>query len=218
MGRAIGNLAEVVAAHGLLLGAEAAVVGGGGMQVAGLQAAPQRFLVFDGRNGGPHHAGRGGPVRVAVDAVVEQQVPGQHLAVDRLALGAGIGDLVQRLAAEICTRYSGVPSVSAMRMARLAASPSTCGGRDSGCASGPVEALGRSFCCRWKTSSPFSACTVGTAPSSRQRSKLATRVSSAAMMAFLYHEVFEAVHPSCHQLAHFRATSSLHQVMATWKP
>jgi len=72
-----------------------------------------------------------------------------------------------------------------MAMARLAASPSTIGGRDSGWPSGPVmPILATSFCSR-KTSSPFSACTVGMAPNSRARLKLFTRVSSSHMMAFL---------------------------------
>ncbi|MNE83756.1 hypothetical protein D3C80_1805990 [compost metagenome] len=35
------------------------------------------------------------PVRIAVDAVVQQQVPGQYFAVDRLALAPGVGDFVQ---------------------------------------------------------------------------------------------------------------------------
>ncbi|MCY1358452.1 hypothetical protein D9M69_449880 [compost metagenome] len=99
-GRAIGNSAEVIAAHGLLLGAETAVVGGGGVQVARLQPPPQRLLVFARAEGRAHHVtGRGGPVRMAVDAVVDQQVPGQDFAIHRLALGAGVGDFVQRLAA-----------------------------------------------------------------------------------------------------------------------
>ena len=38
------------------------------------------------------------PVGVAVDAVVQQQMPGQHLTVDRLTLGPGIGDFVEGLA------------------------------------------------------------------------------------------------------------------------
>ena len=75
------------------------MVGGGGVQVARLQAMPQRLLVAARAEGRAHHVAGGGlPVRVAVHAVVQQQVPGQHLAVDRLALGPGIGDFVQGLA------------------------------------------------------------------------------------------------------------------------
>ncbi|MNP57704.1 hypothetical protein D3C76_1525550 [compost metagenome] len=76
------------------------MVGGGGVQVARLQAAPQGFLVFPWAEGRAHHvAGGGGPVRAAVDAVIEQQVAGQYFTVHRLAFGPGIGDLVQRFAA-----------------------------------------------------------------------------------------------------------------------
>ena len=42
-----------------------------------------------------HIAGGGLPIGVAVHAVVQQQMAGQHLAVHRLALGPGVGDLVQ---------------------------------------------------------------------------------------------------------------------------
>ena len=99
-GRAIGNAAEVVASHGLLLGAETAMVGGGGVQVARLQAAPQRLLVFTRSERRAHHIARcRGPVRVAVDAVVQQQVARQDLAVYRLPLAASVGNFVQRLAA-----------------------------------------------------------------------------------------------------------------------
>jgi hypothetical protein len=87
---AVGDLAEVVLAHGFLRGAEGAVVGGRGVQLAGLQAAPQRLLVALGAEGRAHHMGRGlGEIRVAVDAVVDHQVAGQHLAVHALAAGAG---------------------------------------------------------------------------------------------------------------------------------
>ncbi|MNH06205.1 hypothetical protein D3C79_655660 [compost metagenome] len=99
-GGAVGDAAEVVAAHGFLLGAEAAVVGGGGVQVARLQAAPQRLLVLAWAERRAHHiTGGGGPVRVTVDTVVQQQVAGQHLAIHRLALASGIGDFIQCLAA-----------------------------------------------------------------------------------------------------------------------
>ena len=46
--------------------------------------------------------GRGGiPVRMAVDRIVDQQVPGQDLAEDPLALVAGAGDGLQRLDAGV---------------------------------------------------------------------------------------------------------------------
>ena len=99
-GSAVGDTAEIVAPHGFLLGAEAAVVGGGGVQVARLQPAPQRLLVFTRTERGTHHvACGGGPVRVTVDAVIQQQMAGQDFAVDRLALASGIGDFIQRFAA-----------------------------------------------------------------------------------------------------------------------
>ena len=73
------------------------MVGGGGVQIAGLKTVPQRLLVALGTEGRAHHITCGGlPVGVLIHAVVEQQVPGQHFAVHRLALAAGIGDFVQR--------------------------------------------------------------------------------------------------------------------------
>ena len=102
----------------------------------------------------------------------------------------------------------GVLTMPAILMARLAASPSTSGGRESGWPSGPVMPILRSFCCRCQTSSPFSACTVGMAPSSRQREKLATSCSSLHHDgALVGHEVLEAVdalvaHEDAHLLVH----------------
>ena len=94
--RAIGDLAEVIAPCGFLLGAKAAVVGGGGVQVARLQATPQRLLMPTRAKRRAHYVAGGGlPVGVAIHAVVQQQMAGQHLAVHRLTLGAGIGDFVQ---------------------------------------------------------------------------------------------------------------------------
>ncbi|MNG30553.1 hypothetical protein D3C84_1161910 [compost metagenome] len=46
-----------------------------------------------------HVACGGGPVRVTVDAVIQQQMAGQDLSVHRLALAPGIGDFIQRFAA-----------------------------------------------------------------------------------------------------------------------
>ncbi len=76
------------------------MVGGGGVQVARLQPAPQCLLVFTWAEWWAHHiACGGGPVRVAVDAVIQQQMAGQDFTVHRLALAPGIGDFVQRFAA-----------------------------------------------------------------------------------------------------------------------
>ncbi|MNT25181.1 hypothetical protein D3C72_1606880 [compost metagenome] len=73
------------------------MVGGGGVQVARLQTMPKRFLMTARAERRAHHVTSSGlPVRVLVDAVVQQQMPGQHFAVDRLAFAAGIGDFVQR--------------------------------------------------------------------------------------------------------------------------
>ncbi len=86
--RAVRNLREIVAPHGLLGGAEGAVVGGRGVQLARLQAAPQRLLVAARAwpEGRAHHVGRGsGEVRIAIHAVVHQQVARQHFPEHALA-------------------------------------------------------------------------------------------------------------------------------------
>ena len=68
------------------------MVGGRGVQIAGLQATPQEFLVALGPEGRAHHmACSVGEVRVAVDRVVDDQVAGQNFAVHALAAGAGAG-------------------------------------------------------------------------------------------------------------------------------
>ena len=67
--------------------------------------------------------------------------------------------------------YTGMPIISAMRMARLVASPSTSGGRDAGCPSGPVMPLSKICCCRCEMISPFSAWMVAMQPSSAQLEK-----------------------------------------------
>lgn len=97
-GGTVGDAAEVVAPGGFLFGAEAAVVGGGGVQVARLQAVPQCFLMAvlaRAKRRAHDVAGSGLPVGVAVDAVVQQQVAGQYFAVDLQALVARVGDLIQ---------------------------------------------------------------------------------------------------------------------------
>lgn len=131
-----------------------------------------------------HVAGGGLPVGVLVDAVVQQQVASEDFAIHRLALAARIGDLIQR--------FFGRHVHQVQRRADSLGDADRAAGRFTfnlgwarqRCASGPVMPWAISLRCRWYTSSPFSACTVGTAPNSRQRSKLATRVSSAAMIAF----------------------------------
>src|SRR3546814_9256887 len=71
----------MVVAHALLRRAEAAVVGGGGLQHARLQAAPQLLLVLPGTERRAHHMGGSVvPVGMPVDLVVHQQMAGQHLA------------------------------------------------------------------------------------------------------------------------------------------
>ncbi len=78
------------------------MVGGRGVQRARLEAAPQRFLVLLGAEGRAHHVGGGRrPIGMAIDAVVDQQVTGEHFAEHALALAAGARDRLQRLAAGI---------------------------------------------------------------------------------------------------------------------
>ena len=97
-GGAVGNLREVVLAHLLLLGAEAAVIGGGGLQVSGLDAAPQCLTVLQRAERRAHHvAGREFPALVLIDLFIDQQMACQHLAVDRLTVLAGVADLLQRI-------------------------------------------------------------------------------------------------------------------------
>ena len=92
-----------------------------------------------------------------------------------------------------------------MRMARLAASPSTCGGRDSGCASGPVRPLGEEFLLQ--VEDQFAVLRVHR----RHRAQLQAALEAGHQGivggpdgVLVGHEVLEAVHPVlCHQLAHF---------------
>ena len=96
-GAAVRDLREVVGAHRLLLVAERAVVGRRGVQMARLQAGPQRVLVVLRAKRRAHHVGRGdAPVGVAVDRVVDRQVPGEHLAEHALPAGARAHDGLQR--------------------------------------------------------------------------------------------------------------------------
>ena len=93
-----GDLGEVVGAHRLLLVAERAVVGRRGVQVARLQAGPQRVLVVARAERRAHHMTGGiGEVRVAVDAVVDHQVLRQHLAEHALAFEARARDGFERI-------------------------------------------------------------------------------------------------------------------------
>ena len=72
------------------------MVGGGSVQVAGLQAVPQGFLMPARAEGRAHHiARRRLPVGVLVHAVIQQQMPGQYFAIYRLALTAGVGNFVE---------------------------------------------------------------------------------------------------------------------------
>jgi hypothetical protein len=91
-------------------------------------------------------------------------VLGEHLAEDALALEACARDRLER--------------VDARRVDEV--------DRESGWPSGPVMPRSKISFCRRKTSSPFSACTVQSAPSSRARMKDETRISSSAMIAPLY--------------------------------
>ena len=75
-----------------------------------------------------------------------------------------------------------------------------------------------SFCSR-NTSSPFSACTVGIAPSSLHRAKEFTSVSSSHMIAFLYAMkcLNEFTPCSLVSVPMSSDTLSSHHVTATWK-
>ncbi len=94
----LGIRREVVAAGRLLRRAEAAMVGGRGLQLARDQPRPQRLLMMLRAERRAHDiGGRRGPVLVAIDALVDQQMLRQHLAVDALTGGAGAGDGVRGL-------------------------------------------------------------------------------------------------------------------------
>src|SRR3546814_11575680 len=70
--------------------------------VAVLHRAPQRSLVLPGPERRAHNIGRRGrEIRVAIDAVVDQQMAGQRLAEDALALVAGTDDCFHRLDAGV---------------------------------------------------------------------------------------------------------------------
>ncbi|MDT4850133.1 hypothetical protein FQZ97_842740 [compost metagenome] len=76
------------------------MVGRRGVQVAALQAAPQHGLVLARAEGRAHHVGGGArKVGVAVGALVDHEVAGQHFAVHALAACAGAGDGVERFTA-----------------------------------------------------------------------------------------------------------------------
>jgi hypothetical protein len=79
--------------------------------------------------------------------------------------------------------------------------------------------LSKIACWSRYTSSPFSACTVHKAPSSRARVKLFTSTSSSHMIAFLYAmKCLKLFTPCSAQSVPMSAfTLSSHQVMATWK-
>src|SRR5688572_8722009 len=99
---AVRDLGEVVAASRLLIGAEAAVIGGGGLQIAGLQRAPQIFLVLLGPERRAHHVRRRiVPVGMAIDRVIDQQMAGEHLAIDALAFEPRADDRLDRLLAGV---------------------------------------------------------------------------------------------------------------------
>ena len=65
------------------------MIGRRGLQVARLQAAPERFLMVLGPERRAHHVGAGGHrVGVVIDALVDHQVLRQALAVDALPFEA----------------------------------------------------------------------------------------------------------------------------------
>src|SRR3546814_20524871 len=92
----------MVVAHALLRRAEAAVVGGGGLQHARLQAAPQLLLVLPGTERRAHPMGGSVvPLVMPVTLVVHQQLARQHLPVPALTLVARTGKRMQRFSTEV---------------------------------------------------------------------------------------------------------------------
>ncbi len=100
--RAVGDLREIAAAHRLLRRAEAAMIGRRGLQIARLQPAPEMLLVLLRPERRAHDIGRGGrPIGMAVDAVIDEEVPGEDLAIDALPLVARPCDRLERFPAAI---------------------------------------------------------------------------------------------------------------------
>ena len=95
---AVRNLGEVIGTHRLLRSTEGAVVGRRRVQLAGLQAAPQGFLMVLFAERRAHHVRGGGrEVGMTIDAIVDHQMPGEHFAIHALAARPGAGDGFGRL-------------------------------------------------------------------------------------------------------------------------
>ncbi len=78
------------------------MVGRRGLQIARLQAAPQRLLMLLGPERRAHHVRRREiPIGILIDRIIDQQMPGQHLAEHALALVARARDRLQRFLAGI---------------------------------------------------------------------------------------------------------------------
>ena len=128
--------------------------------------------------------GRGAvPVGVAVDLVVDQQVAGQHFAVDPLALVAGAGDGLQRFLA-------GIVDDVERHIEHLGDADGAVGGlaldlrrARQGMALGPGDAELQDLVLQVKDQFAVLAWTVQMAPSSRALLKEFTSTSSSAMMA-----------------------------------
>ena len=89
----LGILVKLSRPGGLLRRAEAAMVGRGGLEIAGGEAGPQGVLVMLGAERRAHDIGGGGlPVGVPVDRFVDHELLGQDLAEDAVAGGAGAGN------------------------------------------------------------------------------------------------------------------------------
>ena len=133
-GDAAGNSGEIVAACQLLLGSEAAVVGGHGLHLTPADGPPQGLTVSrfpDGRRADVF--GRLQPVLVIIHAVIQYQILGARLHKKTfwprqraLAISSSASMLV------VWTMTTGMSTCSAMRSRRPTASASMMSGRVSG--------------------------------------------------------------------------------------
>ncbi len=88
--RAVRDLAEIVLAHGLLVGTETAMIRGRRLQVAGLQALPEGPLVILRAERRAHDVRRSGiEILVSVHGIVDKQVACEHLTEHALSFVAG---------------------------------------------------------------------------------------------------------------------------------
>src|ERR687887_2847852 len=87
---------------------------------------------------------------------------------------------------DTCTTYNGQPATRASWIARFVASPSVSGGLVSACQCGSVWPSASAFFTSTSIASPFSACTITSAPVSAATSIVRKSVSSSTIKAPLY--------------------------------